>query len=209
MAVVGLKMVRVALVDPITQQILKGDQGLSDDGLLEIDDRFWGSAQANITGLSNTPTKRYGNNKPQTSTQAAPEPSVALQIQNLPPDIEAKLLGMIADGKGGYTPHLPAPHVALQIETETPDRASQVYFGFGNGIMTRPSQNVATDQATETYEQDEYTYTAYTTKAFNEEPYKKYWSGAESFDAKNMYSETFGGYEYKGAGTVTTPTTGK
>ena len=33
MAIVGLKMVTLALVDPKTQQLLKGEQGLSESGL--------------------------------------------------------------------------------------------------------------------------------------------------------------------------------
>ena len=35
MAIVGLKMVRLALVDPKTQKLLKGADGLSTDGVIE------------------------------------------------------------------------------------------------------------------------------------------------------------------------------
>ena len=37
MAIVGLKMVTLALVDPKTQQLLKEEQGLSTTGIVEID----------------------------------------------------------------------------------------------------------------------------------------------------------------------------
>ncbi len=38
MAIVGLKKIKLALVDPITQQILSGKDGLSESGIYEVDD---------------------------------------------------------------------------------------------------------------------------------------------------------------------------
>ena len=37
MAIVGLKLVKLALVDPKTQQLIKGPEGLSTDGVIQID----------------------------------------------------------------------------------------------------------------------------------------------------------------------------
>ena len=37
MAIVGLKMVRLALVDSKTQKLIKGNDGLSTDGVIEVD----------------------------------------------------------------------------------------------------------------------------------------------------------------------------
>jgi len=48
MAIVGLKMVTVALVDD-NQKIIKGSEGLSETGLVEIDDSMFGTKTANIT----------------------------------------------------------------------------------------------------------------------------------------------------------------
>ena len=48
MAIVGLKLVKLALVDPKTQQIIKGVEGLSTDGVIEIDSKMLGTRTANI-----------------------------------------------------------------------------------------------------------------------------------------------------------------
>ena len=58
MAIVGLKMVTFALVDPVTQQLLKGDDGLSADGLYQVDTKDMGSKTANITGLVGSSAKK-------------------------------------------------------------------------------------------------------------------------------------------------------
>lgn len=50
MAIVGLKMVTLALVDD-NQKLIKGAEGLSESGIIEIDDKMWGSKTANITNL--------------------------------------------------------------------------------------------------------------------------------------------------------------
>ena len=42
MAIVGLKMVTLALVDPKTQQLIKGTNGLSESGIVEVgSDMTW------------------------------------------------------------------------------------------------------------------------------------------------------------------------
>lgn len=50
MAVVGLKMITLALVDD-NQKLIKGKDGLSDSGIVEIDDSMLGSKTANISNL--------------------------------------------------------------------------------------------------------------------------------------------------------------
>ena len=64
MAIVGLKMVTLALVDD-NQKLIKGADGLSESGIIEIDDKMWGSKTANITNLEGSVTKVPGNNKVQ------------------------------------------------------------------------------------------------------------------------------------------------
>ena len=64
MAIVGLKMVTVALVDD-NQKLIKGAEGLSETGLVEIDDSMFGTKTANITNLEGSVTKVPGNNKVQ------------------------------------------------------------------------------------------------------------------------------------------------
>lgn len=195
MAIVGLKMVTLALVDPKTQNLIKGEQGLSADGVLKVDSSMLGTKTANISNLEGQATKISGNNAVQDVLIAPGSPTVALDFNNLDFEIKQKLLGFVSDKKGGYVMQGDKPHVALLIETETLDRKNSIYFGFANGIMQENAQNIATDTDTaQTRNDDNMTYNALSAKAFDGEPLKKYYSGATSFDKDNMLKEVFGGY---------------
>ena len=195
MAIVGLKMVTLALVNPKTQQIITGDQGLSTNGILEVDSSMLGTKTANISNMEGQATKISGNNAVQDVLIAPGSPTVALDFNNLDFEVKQKLLGFKSDSKGGYVMQGDKPHVAMLIETETLDRANSVYFGFANGIMQENAQNIATDTDTaQTRNDDNMTYNALAAKNFNGEPLKKYYSGATGFEKNNMLTEVFGGY---------------
>lgn len=195
MAIVGLKMVTLALVDAKTQQLIKGTNGLSESGILEVDSSMLGTKTANISNMEGSATKISGNNAVQDVLIAPGSPTVALDFNNLDFEIKQKVLGFVSDQKGGYTMSGDKPHVAMLIETETLDRKKSIYFGFANGIMQENAQNVATDTDTaQTRNDDNMTYNALSAKAFGGEPIKKYYSGASGFDKTNMLKEVFGGY---------------
>ena len=195
MAIVGLKMVTLALVNPKTQQIITGEQGLSTNGILEVDSSMLGTKTANISNIEGQATKIPGNNAVQDVLIAPGSPTVALDFNNLDFEVKQKLLGFKSDTKGGYVMQGDKPHVAMLIETETLDRANSVYFGFANGIMQENAQNIATDTDTaQTRNDDNMTYNALAAKNFNGEPLKKYYSGATGFEKNNMLKEVFGGY---------------
>ena len=195
MAIVGLKMVTLALVNPKTQQIIKDDQGLSKTGIVEVGAEMLGTKTANISNMEGQATKISGNNAVQDVLIAPGSPTVALDFNNLDFEVKQKLLGFKSDSKGGYVMQGDKPHVALLIETETLDRKKSIYFGFANGIMQENAQNIATDTDTaQTRNDDNMTYNALSAKAFGGEPLKKYYSGATSFDKDTMLKEVFGGY---------------
>ena len=196
MAIVGLKMVTLALVDPKTQQVIKDAQGLSASGILEVDSSMLGTKTANISNMEGQATDISGNNAVQDVLIAPGSPTVALDFNNLDFEVKQKLLGFKSDSKGGYVMQGDKPHVALLIETETLDRKNSIYFGFANGIMQENAQNVATDTDTaQTRNDDNMTYNALSAKAFNGEPLKKYFSGADGFQKADMLKEVFGGYK--------------
>lgn len=194
MAIVGLKMVTLALVDD-NQKLIKGAEGLSESGIIEIDDKMWGSKTANITNLEGSVTKVPGNNKVQDVYTAPGAPQIAFDFNNLDFDVKQKVKGYKSDGKGGYVYQGSKPHVAVLIETQTLDRKHSVFFGFGDGIFQETTQNVGTDTDTaQTRQDDNMTYNALTTQAFGDETHKIYYSGASSFSKENMLKEVFGGY---------------
>ena len=195
MAIVGLKMVTLALVDPKTQQVIKDAQGLSASGIVEVGAEMLGTKTANISNMEGQATKISGNNAVQDVLIAPGSPTVALDFNNLDFEIKQKVLGFVSDSKGGYVMKGDKPHVALLIETETLDRKNSIYFGFANGIMQENAQNIATDTDTaQTRNDDNMTYNALSAKAFGGEPLKKYYSGATGFQKADMLKEVFGGY---------------
>lgn len=195
MAIVGLKMVTLALVDPKTQQVIKDAQGLSETGIVEVGAEMLGTKTANISNMEGQATKISGNNAVQDVLIAPGSPTVALDFNNLDFEIKQKLLGFKSDSKGGYVMQGDKPHVAMLIETETLDRKNSIYFGFANGIMQENAQNIATDTDTaQTRNDDNMTYNALSAKAFKGEPLKKYFSGASGFQKTDMLKEVFSGY---------------
>ena len=195
MAIVGLKMVTLALVDAKTQNLITGAQGLSETGVIEVDSSMLGTKTANISNMEGQATKISGNNAVQDVLIAPGSPTVALDFNNLDFEVKQKLLGFKSDSKGGYVMQGDKPHVAMLIETETLDRKNSIYFGFANGIMQENAQNIATDTDTaQTRNDDNMTYNALSAKAFGGEPLKKYYSGADGFQEANMLKEVFGGY---------------
>ncbi|PIA83664.1 phage tail protein [Streptococcus parauberis] len=197
MALVGLKMVTVALVDPITQKLIKGEtDGLSESGIVEIDDTMLGSKTANISGIEGSATKVPGNNKTQDVMIAPGSPTVAFDFNNLDFEVKQKMLGFKSDGKGGYALTGAKPHVAVLIESESLNRKNSIFFGFANGTMQETAQNIGTDTDTaQTRNDDNMTYNALSAIGFKDEPMKKYFTGATQFDKVNMLKEVFGGYE--------------
>lgn len=195
MAIVGLKMVTLALVDAKTQKVITGAQGLSETGVIEVDSSMLGTKTANISNMEGQASKIPGNNAVQDVLIAPGSPTVALDFNNLDFEVKQKVLGFVSDSKGGYVMKGDKPHVALLIETETLDRKNSIYFGFANGIMQENAQNIATDTDTaQTRNDDNMTYNALSAKAFDGEPLKKYYSGATSFDKTAMLKEVFSGY---------------
>lgn len=194
MATVGLYQIQLALVDAQQKLISGADTGLSTDGVYTVDHKDLGTKTANITGLAGTIAKIYGNNNVQDVTVGTSEPTVALDINNLDYKIKQQIKGFVSDTKGGYTDENLKAHVALIITTQTIDRLHFVYYGFGDGIMTETAANIQTDAAAEQRADDTLTYTALSTVAFKNQPYKIYSDLDSKFDKANMYKEVFGGY---------------
>lgn len=194
MATVGLYQIQLALVDAQQKLISGADTGLSTDGVYTVDHKDLGTKTANITGLAGTIAKTYGNNNVQDVAVGTSEPTVALDINNLNYQIKQQIKGFVSDKKGGYTDENLKAHVALLITTQTIDRTHFVYYGFGDGIMTETAANIQTDAAAEQRVDDTLTYTALSTMAFNNQPYKIYSDLDSKFDKATMYKEVFGGY---------------
>ena len=191
MAIAGLKLITLALRDKETGALLKGDAGLSADGLFPVTTAMLGSKSANITNISVAGTAIYGNNTKVDQTQTKGEPSVALDFNDLPFDIKQKLLGRIADGKGGYLQG-DRPRVAMTIETQNIKRTNSIWFGFANGEVQETAANLQTDTNNEVRVDDALTFTSFGVEAWNNEAMKVYSDVDAKFDKAAMQADVFG-----------------
>ena len=191
MAIAGLKLITLALRDKETGALLKGDAGLSADGLFPVTTAMLGAKSANITNISANGTAIYGNNSKVDQTQTKGEPSVALDFNDLPFDVKQKLLGRISDGKGGYLQG-DRPRVAMTVETQNIKRTNSIWFGFANGEVQETSANVQTDTNNEVRVGDQLTFTSFGVEAWNNEAMKVYSDLDAKFDKAAMQADVFG-----------------
>jgi len=199
MATVGLKMVYLATVDPVTQTIIVPDKttpnfGLGEDGLLSVTNEMLGTKTANISNIEGAISTIYGNNGPVDASIAKGNPAVELDFNNLPFLELQKMLGRIDDGKGGFIKKGAKPHVALIVETETIDRQNHIYWGFANGILSQTTANNATDTDAESRADDALTYQSLAAKALDGEQIKPYTDLVDGFEEADMFKEVMGGY---------------
>lgn len=193
MANVGLKHTYLAVLDK-DGKILKGEDGLSADGLYTSNAKDLGTKSANISNIATAGTAVYGDNGQVDTTKSKSFPSVAGVWNNLPFDIKSKVLGRKSDSKGGYVQSMDLPRVALIVESETLDRQNSFFYAFSNGQMIESALNLQTDQNTEQRVDDALTYQSFGDDRWNGQGIKIFYSGDESFKKEDMLAEVMGGY---------------
>jgi hypothetical protein len=193
MANVGLKHTYLAVLDK-DGKILKGETGLSADGLYTSNAKDLGTASANISNIATAGTAVYGDNGQVDTTKSKSFPSVAGVWNNLPWDIKTKILGRESDGKGGYVQSMDLPRVALIVESETLDRQNSFFYAFSNGQMIESALNLQTDQNTEQRVTDALTYQSFGDDRWDGQGIKIFYSGDDAFKKEDMLKEVMGGY---------------
>lgn len=192
MATKGLKMVTLALLDE-KGVIVKGDTGLSTNGVFPITDEMLGTKTANITNLSSAPTMIYGNDGQVDADIAKGTPSVAFDFNGLPVDIKNKLLGRVNDTKGGYTQGS-IPKVAVLIQTTTIGTAKPQYVAFAAGKMNETAMNLQTNTNAVVRVDDALTFTAFSVSRWGGEAVKFFDGGDSKFNEDVMMKDVFNGY---------------
>lgn len=195
MATVGLKLVTLALKDSETGKILTGENGLSENGLLPVTTKMWGTKTANITNIQANGTIQWGNNTAVFVSTPKGAPQVALDFNNLPFEVTQKLVGRVKDPTtGAWIESGKRPSVALLIESQSIDRLHRIFYAFGNGMLTQASANNGTDTNAETMATDALTYQALSTPEFGGEMLAMYSDVSKEFDEEKMKAQVFAGY---------------
>lgn len=205
MATKGLKMVTLALLDE-NGAIVKGEGGLSTNGVFPITDEMLGTKTANITNVSSAPTMIYGNDGQVDADIAKGTPSVAFDFNNLPVAIKNKLLGRVNDTKGGYTQGN-VPKVAALIQTTTIGTATPQYVGFAAGKMNETALNLQTNTNAVVRVDDTLTFTAFSVSRWGGQAIKFFDGGDANFTEAAMMADVFNGYDSTTTTTTTSSTT--
>lgn len=195
MAVVGLHDVQIAAIDPTTEKIISGEEGIpgaNAEGILDISVLLKGTSQANITGLDDSPELLYGNDTVVDATYGSPAPQIAFNFNDLPFSVKNYCLGFKDDGNGAMTYSGIKPLIAVLIESRTPDMKQSVYFGFRKTLWVESGQNLATNTNKNTREADAITAVAIGTQDWNGQPIKKGFTGSEGFDVSKFMNDVFG-----------------
>ncbi|WMB98836.1 phage tail protein [Lactococcus cremoris] len=192
MATKGLKMVTLALLDA-KGAIVKGDTGLSTNGVFPITDEMLGTKTANITNLSSSPQMIYGNDGQVDADIAKGTPSVAFDFNGLPVAVKNKLLGRVNDTKGGYTQGN-IPKVAVLIQTTTIGTEKPQYVAFAAGKMSETAMNLQTNTNAVVRVDDALTFTAFSVSRWGGEAVKFFDGGDSKFTVDVMMKDVFNGY---------------
>ena len=208
MATVGIKGLRMALIDPETLQVITGDDGFSETGIFDARGRVAkGLSEANITGIAPAITKVWGNDQLQDQSVGKSQPSVATNFNDLPYEILEKALGEESDGKGGFLDNASGvlPHIAMDIISS--DLAGNpVHYCFYDGNMTHADKTLQTSNENQTRATDALTYSPLA--GSNGHVMKTFYAADKGFTDDALISEIFPGAKTAGASGTTTPTGG-
>lgn len=197
MAVVGLQTTYVGIKDEDGNVIVGVDKGgVSETGVYEIDTSKkkgnLGATTANITGLSGTLTKVYGNDALVDVSNPPSAPSVALTYNQINVAVKQALLGRKLSN-GGYVDTDDTVESALIVESHDEIENKAIYFAFPRGVFNETQQNVQSNTDTaQTRETEQMTFTALASPALGNKTYKIYYEGAKDFSMKKMFDEVFG-----------------
>lgn len=197
LATLGIKNVKLALIDKKTNKVLVGADGITgeaDDttGIFTVDENTsYGVASLNLTNLAGSLTDIYGSNKIVYVAQGKAAPQAVLTVNQLPNEIKARVLGQTADGKGGFElGGTSDAYVALLAESaESFDEDKPVYVGLYKVVGQEASANMQTNNAAENRTQDAITFRAVERGAdgFG----KFFYSDVEGFDEEAMTKDVF------------------
>lgn len=197
MAVVGLQTTYVGIKDEDGNVIVGVDKGgVSETGVYEIDTSKkkgnLGATTANITGLSGTLTKVYGNDALVDVSNPPSAPSVALTYNQVNVAVKQALLGRKLVN-GGYVDTDDTIESALIVKSHDEIENKAIYFAFPRGVFNETQQNVQSNTDTaQTRETEQMTFTALASPALGNKTFKIYYEGAENFSLKKMFDEVFG-----------------
>lgn len=203
MLIHGIKKAWIALKTPDGKNLLTDDKGLSQNGIYELDHNVLGVASAELKGLDGKKLEKInGNNIVQYSYADPLNPEATLNINSLPMDILAKVVGLEKQGTGWQMADT-KPVGAFIVEAPSMTSDDSVYFAFPSGNFLMGDKKLDTDtDSKKTPVTDQLTFAAIDDPNIND-LYRIYATTDSGWqDEETMFKELFP--DYKGASSVST-----
>ena len=203
----GIKKAWVALKSQDGKNLLTGDEGLSQNGIYELDHNVLGVASAEIKGLDGSKLEKVaGNNIVQFSYADPLNPQITISVNSLPLEILAKLVGMEKQGTGWQMADT-KPIGAFIVQAPSMTTSDSVYFAFPSGNFLMGDKKLDTDTDTKkTPVTDQMTFAAIDDPNINN-LYRMYSTQDTAWkDEDTMFKELFP--DYTASSTAPTSNTG-
>lgn len=201
MLIHGIKKAWIALKTSDGKNLLTDDKGLSQNGIYELDHNVLGVASAELKGLDGKKLEKInGNNIVQYSYADPLNPEATLNINSLPMDILAKLVGLEKQGTGWQMADT-KPVGAFIVEAPSMTSNDSVYFAFPSGNFLMGDKKLDTDtDSKKTPVTDQLTFAAIDDPNIND-LYRIYATTDSNWqNEETMFKELFP--DYKGASSV-------
>ena len=141
----GISTAWIAVKSQDGKTLAKGDTGLAQNGLLELDHSVLGVASAELKGLDGSKLEKIsGNNSIQFSYADPLNPTCSLTVNSLSMDVLAKIVGMEKQG-GGWQMKDNKPTTALIVKAPSLVSDAFVYFCFPSGNFLMGDKKLDSD----------------------------------------------------------------
>ncbi|MGX5377567.1 phage tail protein [Ligilactobacillus sp. LYQ135] len=191
MATVGIDRVYLGLFDENGNILTDATKGF-ESGCIEITDNMLGTNAVNVQ-ISKTNDEVDGNNKEVSMIKSLPTCSFDVTFNNLPFDIQNKLLGRVKTGSG-YVDTMVNTYAGIIARTSTMDYKDYVYYIMGKSVPTPKGRNMQTNTSKKTnVATDEFSFEGLACDRTNGMPYMLASSTEDSFSEKELFDQIFPG----------------
>lgn len=189
MATVGIDRVFLGLFDQ-NGNILTDEENGFTTGCIEITDDMLGTNAVNVQ-ISKTNDEVDGNNKEVSMIKSLPTCQFDVTFNNLPFDIQNKLLGRVKTG-AGYVDTMVNTYAGIIARTSALNYKDYIYYIMGKSVPTPKGRNMQTNTSKKTnVATDEFSFEGLACSRTNGMPYMLAATTMEDFSEKALFDQIF------------------
>lgn len=189
MATVGIDRVYLGLFDQ-NGNILTDEENGFTTGCIEITDDMLGTNAVNVQ-ISKTNDEVDGNNKEVSMIKSLPTCQFDVTFNNLPFDIQNKLLGRVKTG-AGYVDTMVNTYAGIIARTSALNYKDYIYYIMGKSVPTPKGRNMQTNTSKKTnVATDEFSFEGLACSRTNGMPYMLAATTMEDFSEKALFDQIF------------------